>query len=157
LRNHDQPARRGLVYWPGDAENGPRILFGSGEWFYAADPRTGKLLPNWGTNGRTEIPSGATVSGAVYKHVFVTAGVRGDVYGYDVRNGKMLWRFSTVAQGGETGPAWSTRLGSANGWSGMSVDDQRGLAFVSIGAPHPDMVGIDRPGDNLYSNCILAD
>ena len=156
LRNHDQPARRGLLYWPGDAEHGPRILFGSGEWFYAADPRTGKLLPDWGTNGRTEIPAGATVSGAVYKHVFVTAGVRGDMFGYDVRTGTMLWRFSTVAQGGEMWPAWSTRLGSADGWSGMSVDDDRGIAYVSVGAPHPDMVGIDRPGDNLYSNCILA-
>lgn len=156
IRNHDLVARRGLVYWPGDNENGPRLIFGSGEWFYAADPRTGKLLPDWGENGRTPIEAGATVSGAVYQHVFVTSGARGDVFGYDVRNGKQLWRFSTVAQGGEHGEPWSTRMGSANGWSGISVDDARGMVFVSVGAPHPDMVGIDRPGDNLYSDCILA-
>ena len=156
VRNHDLVARRGLVYWPGDQDHGPRLLFGSGEWFYAADPATGKLIPDWGENGRRPIATGATVSGAVYRHVFVTAGARGDVYGYDVRTGKQLWRFSSVAQGGEFGEPWSTSIGAANGWAGLSVDDDRGMVFVTIGAPHPDMVGKDRPGDNLFSDCILA-
>src|SRR5205814_9910028 len=33
-RPQDAPARRGLVYWPGDAANPPRIIFGCGDWIY---------------------------------------------------------------------------------------------------------------------------
>jgi quinoprotein glucose dehydrogenase len=35
------PARRGLVYWPGDRQNPARILFGAGDWIYALDPQSG--------------------------------------------------------------------------------------------------------------------
>src|SRR5690606_14742622 len=42
IRPQDAPARRGLVYWPGDRDNAPRILFGAGDWIYAVDPLTGE-------------------------------------------------------------------------------------------------------------------
>ena len=156
LRNEDAVARRGLVYWPGDGRNGARLLFGSGDWIYAVDPKTGKAVSQFGKTVRVAIPTGATVSGVVYQHVYVVAGIRGDVYGYDVRDGKMLWRFSSVAQGGDFGAPWGGEQGSANGWAGMSLDDARGIAYISIGAPHPDMVGVGRLGDNLYADCVLA-
>lgn len=161
-RIENQPARRGLVYWPGDRDHPPRILFGSGNWIHAVDPRTGAGLGGFGEKGRVPIPTVATVGGAVYQHVYVTTGRFGDVYGYDVRNGKLLWRFRTVPQGAEAGadtwqgdPTAATQW-SANGWGGLAIDDQRGLAFVVIGAPWPNMIGRGRLGDNLYSNCLLA-
>jgi quinoprotein glucose dehydrogenase len=157
IRPQDAPARRGLVYWPGDAANAPRILFGSGDWIYAVDPKTGKSLPGFGDGGRTPIATGATASGAVFRHVFVTTGINGDVFGFDVRTGKELWRFRSVARGGDYGgETWDGPQSGANGWSGLSIDDQRGIAFIALGAPRPDMVGVGRLGDNLFSNCVLA-
>jgi len=161
-RLENQPARRGLVYWPGDRENPPRILYGAGNSIHAIDPQTGKSLPGFGDSGHVTIPTAATAGGAVYRHVFVTAGRFGDVYGYDVRTGKLLWRFHTVPRTGEFGAdTWqgspSDRENwSANGWGGLAVDDERGIVFVVIGAPWPNMVGRGRVGDNLYSNCVLA-
>lgn len=156
-RAEDWPARRGLTYWPGDADNAPRILFGGGDWIYAIDPQTGRLLPGFGERGRTALPTAGTVSVVVYRHVFVTTGVNGDIYGYDVRDGKPLWRFHTVARGGEFGAeTWDGPQAGANGWSGISLDDARGLVFIALGAPRPDMVGVGRLGDNLFSNCVLA-
>jgi quinoprotein glucose dehydrogenase len=153
----DAPARRGLVYWPGDGENAPRILFGSGAWIYAIDPKTGKLLPDFGKNGRTEIATGSTTSCAVYKYVFVTTGLYGDVYGYDVRTGKPLWRFHTIPLGDEFGAdTWNRPQGGADAWGGLSIDDQRGIAYIAIGNPSPDMVGTRRLGDNLFSDCVVA-
>lgn len=156
LRNEDAVARRGLVYWPGDAENGPRLLFGSGDWIYAVDPVDGKGINAFGSNGRTFISKGATISGVVYKHVYVVGGVRGGVFGYDVRDGRPLWEFATVAKDEKTGETWGPEAGSADCWGGMSLDEGRGMVFVAVGAPRPDMVGVGRQGDNLYSNCILA-
>ena len=40
-RLEDQPARRGLLYWKGDAHYPARIIFGAGNWIYALDPKTG--------------------------------------------------------------------------------------------------------------------
>jgi len=156
-RLQDAPARRGLVYWAGDRENPARILFGAGEWIYALDPKTGKELPGFGQGGRTEIPTSATVAGAIHGHVFVTSGLYGDAYGYDVRDGRMLWRFRSVPRDGEFGAdTWDKPQLGANGWGGLSIDDARGIAFVAFGAPRPDMTGVGRLGDNLFGNCVVA-
>ena len=157
IRPQDIPARRGLVYWPGDKDNAPRVIFGADDWIYAIDPKTGESLRDFGQNGRTYIDTGATASGAVHNFVYITTGIHGDIYAYDVRDGKPLWRFHSVAQGSEFGAdTWDGLQAGANGWSGISIDDQRGIAFIALGAPRPDMVGVGRLGDNLYSDCVLA-
>jgi quinoprotein glucose dehydrogenase len=159
LRNglQDSPARRGLVFWPGDAAHPGRLLFGAGDWIYALDPKSGEPVAEFGGAGRVPIATGATAAGAVFQHVFVTTGLSGDVYGFDVRSGRELWRFHSVARGEEFGAeTWDGPQAGANGWSGLSIDDARGMAFVALGAPRPDMVGVRRLGDNLFSNCVLA-
>jgi quinoprotein glucose dehydrogenase len=156
MRLEDAVARRGLVYWPGNATQRRRLLFGSGDWIYAVDPETGRAIAEFGEEGRTPIPKGATISGVVYQNVFVVGGFRGSVFGYDVRDGKLLWEFSTVAKDPATGSGWGPDAGSADCWGGISLDEKRGMVFVAVGAPRPDMVGVRRLGDNLYSNCVLA-
>jgi quinoprotein glucose dehydrogenase len=142
------------MYWPGDNAHPPRIMIGAGDWIYALDPQTGKSLQGFGENGRAFLPTGATVSGAVYKNVFVTSGLFGDVYGFDVRDGRQLWRFKSVAQEGEIGgETWDKPQQGANGWGGLSVDEARGIAFVSLGAPRPDMVGVGRLGVGRRVSC----
>jgi quinoprotein glucose dehydrogenase len=156
-RLQDAPARRGLVYWPGDRENTARLLVGAGDWLYALNPKTGELLATFGQNGRSPIATGSTPAGAIYQNVYITTGLYGDIYGFDVRTGQSLWIFHSVARTGEFGAeTWDGPQAGANGWSGLSIDDQRGLAFIALGAPRPDMVGIDRLGDNLFGNCVLA-
>jgi quinoprotein glucose dehydrogenase len=154
----DEPARRGLVYWPGDDRSAPRILFGSGKWIYALDPKSGQPLGVFGDGGRTPIPTGATVGGAVYKGVFVTAGLYGDIYGYDVRSGRELWRFHTVPRGDEFGAdTWKgDDPGQANCWGGLSIDEDRGMVFAAIGAPQTNFIGVGRIGDDLFGDCVLA-
>ena len=43
-------------------------------------------------------------------------------------------------------------------WGGISYDEKRNLVFATVGSPRfiNDFVGINRPGDNLYSNSIIA-
>ena len=156
-RLQDVPARRGLVYWPGDTENPARLLVGAGDWLYALDPKTGAPLPPFGTAGRASIPTGATASGVVFKNVFITTGLTGDIFAFDVRTGQSLWRFRSIARDTDFGAeTWDSPRAGANGWSGLSLDDTRGIAYIALGAPRPDMVGVERTGDNLFSNCVLA-
>jgi quinoprotein glucose dehydrogenase len=154
----DEPARRGLVYWRGGPGAAPRIIFGSGDWIYALDPQTGRPLAGFGEGGRTPLPTGATVGGAVYRGVFVTAGLYGDIYGFDVRTGAQRWRFHTVPRGDEFGAeTWNgADPGQANCWGGLSLDGDRGIVFAAIGAAQPNFIGVGRIGDNLYGDCVLA-
>lgn len=154
----DEPARRGLVYWPGDRGAAPRILFGSGDWIYALDPKTGRPLAQFGEQGRAALPTGATVSGVVYRGVFVTAGLYGDIYGFDARTGAQRWRFHTVPRAGEFGAdTWQgPAVGYANCWGGLSLDVDRGIVYAAIGAAQPNFIGVGRLGDNLFGDCVLA-
>lgn len=153
----DLPARRGLLYWPG-AEGAPaRLIITAGNWIYALDPLTGNVLNTFGVNGRTELPTGAGATGAVYQGILVVPGFQGDVFGYDVGSGRLLWRFRTIAQPGEeNAETWQGRETGANCWGGMSLDESRGIAFIATGSPKPNFIGTGHLGDNLYSDCLIA-
>jgi glucose dehydrogenase/sugar phosphate isomerase/epimerase len=156
-RLEDQPARRGLLYWPGDAQAPARVIFGAGNWIYALDPKSGKVIESFGKGGRTEIPTGATTVGAVHRRVLVVAGYAGDVFGYDVRTGAKLWTFKTKPDAGEYGhETWSQIEQGANCWGGIALDESRGIAFIGLGSPKPNFFGMGHLGDNLFSNCVLA-
>ncbi len=156
-RLEDQPARRGLLHWPGDAQNPARVIFGAGNWLYALDPKTGRALDVFGEHGRTFIPPGTSTVGAVFRHVLVVAGYAGDVHGYDVRSGAMLWTFKTKPDAGEYGhETWSHIEQGANCWGGMALDESRGIAYVATGSPKPNYIGHGHTGENLFSNCVIA-
>ena len=151
------PARRGLLFWKGDAENAPRLLFGDGNWLIALDPETGKPIPSFGDEGKTHVPGGTTAVGAMYGNICVLPGYSGDVYGYDARNGKCLWTFKTRPPSGEYGnETWSALESGANCWGGMAMDESRGIAYIGLGSPKPNFIGINHQGDNLFANCVLA-
>jgi quinoprotein glucose dehydrogenase len=89
--------------------------------------------------------------------VFVLPGYHGDVFGYDVATGALLWTFHTIPREGEFGhETWSGRAQGANCWGGMALDEQRGIAYVSTGSPKPNFSGNHHTGDNLFANCVIA-
>lgn len=157
MRLEDFPARRGLIFWPGDDEAPARILFTCGNWIYALDPKTGRPLDRFGEKGRTVLPAGGTAAGGVFRNMLVVPGFNHDVFGYDVRSGRLRWTFHTLPQPGEFGhDTWSRVEDGANCWGGMALDEQRGIAYIATGSPKPNFVGTGHHGDNLFSNCILA-
>lgn len=153
----DIPARRGLVYWAGDTQTAPRLFFAAGNWVYALDPETGNPITSFGEKGRASLPTGGTAVGAIWRHVLVVPGFLGDVFGYDVVSGKLLWRFHTMPTGTEFGAdTWNPPDKGANCWGGMSLDESRGIAYIATGSPKPNYLGPAHLGANLFSNCIIA-
>ena len=88
-------------------------------------------------------------------------GPAGDTRAWDARTGKLVWTFHSIPRPGEPGhdswgsDSWKDRSG-VNVWGWMTLDDQRGVLYMPFGAPNNDRVGIDRPGNNLYSSSIVA-
>lgn len=154
----DAPARRGLVFWPGTERHEARIVFACGDWLYALQPQNGRLLADFGEAGRVPLPTGGTAVGVIWNGTYIVPGLAGDIFSYDLGSGKQLWRFHTIPKEGEFGAdTWRGQAkGGANCWGGVALDDARGIVYAGIGAPHPNFTGVDRIGDNLFSNCLLA-
>jgi quinoprotein glucose dehydrogenase len=113
---------------------------------------------------------GMTSPPLVYRNLVMTGaivqeypplGPYADVRGWDVHTGKLVWTFHTVPRPGEYGhdtwadDSWRQRSGT-NVWGLMTVDVQRGIVYMPLGAPTWDRYGADRIGANLYGTSIVA-
>jgi quinoprotein glucose dehydrogenase len=74
----------------------------------------------------------------------------GVVRGYDALTGALRWTWQPL----EHRPG--TRSGAANAWSIMTVDPARHLVFVPTGSASPDYYGGLRPGDDRWSDSVVA-
>ena len=170
---------RGLVYWGKGAE--ARILVAAGQRLFALDAATGTPVPTFGQQGSVSLKDGlgdraqalyvlSNTPGAIYRDLLII-GTRvsegpgesapGHIRAFDVRTGALRWIFKTIPHPGEPGyntwPADAyTRVGGANAWSGISVDERRGLVFLPTGSAAFDFWGGNRKGQNLYANSLLV-
>jgi len=178
-------AHRGVAYWEGISDRKRverRILLGTSDGkLMSLDATNGKPVVSFGRKGEVNLREGVadqwpsmiysmTSPPAIYKDLvicgaqvpeFPARGPSGDIRAFDVRTGKLIWRFHTVPRPGETGhetwegDSWRERTG-VNVWSIMSVDVERGIVFLPIGSPAHDFYGGDRKGQNLFGNSLVA-
>jgi alcohol dehydrogenase (cytochrome c) len=80
-------------------------------------------------------------------------GAPGRVYAFDADTGERIWTFETI-------DAASWKIGAEHGgggtWTTVAVDTEERLVLVPVGNPAPDYYLDARPGDNLYTNSIVA-
>ena len=89
-------------------------------------------------------------------------GIRGFIAAHDAATGEEAWRFYTIPAPGEPGhetwadggDAW--QHGGASVWLTGSYDPAADLTYWGIGNPGPDWNPAQRPGDNLYSDSVVA-
>jgi quinoprotein glucose dehydrogenase len=170
---------RGVVYWADGLDR--RLLFVAGHFLFAVDATSGKPISSFGDSGRVDIQQGldrdvsklyvlSTTPGIVFKDLLIL-GTRvsegpgpaapGHVRAYDIRTGHRAWIFHTIPQPGEAGyetwPLDTWRfIGGANCWTGMALDEERGIVFVPTGSATFDFWGGNRIGKDLFANCLLA-
>ncbi|MGA7925552.1 MAG: PQQ-binding-like beta-propeller repeat protein [Candidatus Sulfotelmatobacter sp.] len=129
------------------------------------DVRSGNLLwdvayANWNKN------YGATSAPLVVKDKVLVGtsggddGVRGFLAAYDALTGKLAWRFWTIPGPGEFGSeSWPGKLylhGGGTTWMPGAYDPQLNTIYWGTSNPAPDFEGGVRPGDDLYTDCVLA-
>jgi len=87
-------------------------------------------------------------------------GVRGFVAAYEAASGKLAWRFWTIPGPGEPGSeSWPGELykhGGGTTWMPGTYDPQLNTLYWDTSNPAPDFDGAVRPGDDLYTDCVLA-
>ena len=109
-------------------------------------------------------------------------GVRGFVKAYDANSGKLSWTFHTIPEKGHEGvwaendatgrnmkrdiAAEKAALAKNGGdfyktlgggvWMTPAIDTKTKTVFFVVGNPSPDLYGAERPGDNLYTDSMVA-
>jgi len=109
---------------------------------------------------------GSTVAPLIVKDMVIAGvsggdwGIRGFLAAYKVDTGERVWRFWTVPAKGEPGiETWKgeePKFGGGPTWLTGSYDPETDTLYWPTGNPFPDSNDRDRPGDNLFTNCILA-
>ncbi|GAB5561317.1 MAG: hypothetical protein SynsKO_29640 [Synoicihabitans sp.] len=156
----EPPTQRGIFYWRNPPNgDGDRIVFTSGLRLMALLATSGELDPTFGDGGIIPIADSCKVPVVVFGNTVVIAGAKRHVYGYDATNGAQLWVFHTVPEPGEFGAeTWPDPEpgASANAWSGITLDEARGIVYVPTASPKPNFMGNLNKGRNLFANCIIA-
>ena len=109
---------------------------------------------------------GATSSPLVVKDKVIVGtsggddGVRGFLAAFDADTGKLAWRFWTIPGPGEPGSeSWPGNLylrGGGTTWMPGTYDPKLNTLYWTTSNPAPDFDGAPRPGDDLYTDCVLA-
>jgi len=152
------------------------------------DAKTGVPDPNFGENGKVDLYVGVR-NGDDPRYAYPDIGIsapplimndviivgaahrtggrprskfntKGDVRGFDVHTGDLLWTFHTIPARGEIGyESWLTGndiTGNSGVWAAISGDPELGLVYLPIEDPTGDYYGGDRHGDNLFSSGLVA-
>ena len=166
----------GVAFWSDGADR--RIFSFRNRFLYALDAGTGAPIVGFGEGGRVDLtPAGASgarggASPIVVGDVVVVDGagdsgvrwrdsVPENVRGYDARTGALRWTFHVVPRPGEFGAdTWGGDSLAASGdlgsWCCLSADPDLRTVYVLLTAPTAAYYGGHRPGDNLFSNSLVA-
>ena len=145
---------------------GDKIFFGTLDaHLVALDAKTGNVIWNVATSDY-RIGYSFTLAPLAVKNMIVVGisggeyGIRGFIDAYDPDTGARKWRFDTTpgpgALGHETWAGDSWKIGGAAAWITGVFDNETNQLFWTTGNPAPSNRRVQREGDNLFSNCLLA-
>ena len=169
---------RGANYWESKDRSDRRILASSGGFLQALDARTGKLVDSFADHGKLDLkigidratrPLASRTPGRIFENIIILGSATGegylappgDIRAFDVVTGKLLWVFHTIPRPGEFGyDTWPKDaykyMGGVDVWGEITVDPKRGIAYFPVASAKYELYGGDRPGNNLYADCLLA-
>jgi len=177
---------RGVTYWEDGSDQRLLFTAGTGLYALDANTgeliadfgEEGRVDLNMGLRRNPDsISVKAPSPGIIYQDLLILgsdiaptpSSPPGDIRAYNVRTGEIAWTFHTIPLPGEPGfDTWGVpddeeainrylnQQGGANNWTGMSLDQERGIVYVPTGSPNYDYYGGNRIGKNLYGNSLLA-
>lgn len=168
-------AQRGLMWW--EKGDDRRLFFTHGKDLIALDADDGTpvesfrdggvldLTPDVDRDGRIFV----SVPGVVFEDKLIFGfstnedanAYPGSIRAFSALDGSLVWQFDTIPAPGDFGSeTWVegslARAGGANVWTGMALDEKRGILFAPTGSATPDFHGASRLGDNVFANSLVA-
>ncbi|HEV7406314.1 MAG TPA: PQQ-binding-like beta-propeller repeat protein [Chthoniobacteraceae bacterium] len=165
--------QRGLVFWQNEQGGEQRLFTAAGNHLYALEAKTGQLIRGFGENGSLHLGTGLDTAtppniglntpGVIYRDLLIIGGIGGPgaLRAFDVHTGERRWVFHLIPRPGEEGydtwpaEAYQTATGLMP-WCGQSLDEKRGIVYISSKTAEPDFYGGARHGMNLFANSLVA-
>ena len=181
---------RGVAYWTDGTTR--RVIATLGPKLVSLDAVTGERDPEFGEGGEVDLREGLlrpfpnyywNAAPVIVRDVVIIGSFvedmlsaqstankespRGDVRGFDVRTGEVLWTFHTIPLEDEFGvETWGADSvddrasweysGNTNMWAHPTADEELGIAYLPLSTPTNDYYGGHRPGDNLFAESLVA-
>ena len=133
----------------------------------ALDQRNGKVL--WTAQPEDPLVGYSMVGSPLYYDGMVIIGIaggdmgiRGSLRAFDAKTGKPRWTFYTIPAPGEFGSdTWPSdndfwKYGGAGIWQTPAVDPELDMVYFSTGNAGNSFNGSARPGNNLFTDSIVA-
>ncbi len=181
---------RGIAYWTDGATR--RVIATLGPKLVSLDARTGERDSDFGEAGEVDLRLGLlrafpnfywNAAPVIVRDVIIIGSFveditsnqltankespRGDVRGFDVRTGALLWTFHTIPLENEFGvETWGADpvddrasweySGNTNMWAHPTGDEELGVVYLPLSTPTNDYYGGHRPGNNLFAESLVA-
>ena len=186
-----QLSGRGVSYWTDGNGDDRILYVTTGYRLVELDAHTGRPIDSFGDHGMVDLKVGAIHgadeqidlnTGEIGLHSTPTVvnnvvlvgsamkegsqplevnNTKGLVRAFDVKTGRMLWRFRDIPQKGQPGyETWENGSADKNGntgvWASMTVDPELNSVYLPVEDPTNDFYGGARPGNDLFGDSLVC-
>ena len=122
---------------------------------YASD---GQTVKSFGKKGKIKLKKKCQITPVIIDDKIIIGTFEPAIEVYDLLKGELLWKFYLKEKNKEYFRYGGKRhdYSGGNPWGGISADLERKILYVSTGNAGRFYEGTNRPGDNKYSNSLLA-
>ena len=156
LKLDDYAPRRGMVYLKNAKTKSSKLFFSSYKTLVAINTVDGSYDNNFGKNGKIKLNKPSVTAPAIFKNNLIITTSEPALEVYDLNNGKYKWKFILMKKQKKRSGGKRYDHSGGNPWGGFSLDEIRGIAYVTTGNAGRYFNGVNRPGKNEYANSIIA-
>ena len=148
-------AARGLIL---KEEDKSKIYFCDQVNLNALYASNGEVVKEFGKKGKIKLKKKCQITPVIIDNKIIIGTFEPAIEVYDIKKGKLLWKFYLKKKNNEFFRYGGKRhdYSGGNPWGGISADLDRKILYVSTGNAGRFYEGTTRPGDNKYSNSIVA-
>ncbi len=120
--------------------------------------KDGNLNSNFGNSGKIKLKHKCQTTPVILDNEIIIATFEPGIEVYDLESGKIRWKYFLKEKNKEFFRYGGKRYDYSGGnpWGGISADTNRKIVYVSTGNAGRFYEGTSRPGDNKYSNSVIA-
>lgn len=148
-------AKRGILIET--INNKDFLFFPDNKHLISLDSQSGNFNLKFGKGGKVKLDGSSVVAPVIYNNLIITVTKAQTIEAFDKHNGKKQWTYS-FEDPNNNKKIYNIKYLNKGGnpWGGISLDNKRGILFLTTGNPDYYFDGTGRPGNNKFSNSVIA-
>jgi quinoprotein glucose dehydrogenase len=148
--------RRGMIYLKKKNNEPSKLFFSSYKSLISINASNGEYIKNFGKNGIVKLKKPSITAPSIFENNIIITTSEPSLEVYSLNNGKLLWKYILMKKHSKRNGGKRYDHSGGNPWGGFSLDEARGIAYITTGNAGRYFNGVNRPGKNKYANSIIA-